>query len=69
MIKGDKIIWNSGFGYEIGYFIEKSDFNMYNTYKVNMISGKITGECMHSKNEIFLYSDELLKQMKKIYKY
>ena len=69
MKKGDRIIWDSGFGYEIGYFIKSSDNNMYNTYLVDICTGIITRECMHSKNEIKPYNSENLAEMQKKYKY
>ena len=69
MKKGDKIIWDSHFGYEIGYFIEESNENMYNTYKVDMITGIVTGEFYHSKNEIYLYSSAKQVEMQEKYGY
>lgn len=67
MKKGDKIIWDSGFGYEIGYFIKNSDYNMYNTYRVNFISGNIRGISMRSKDKIFKYTSLKISEMKNKY--
>ena len=69
MKKGIKIIWDSNFGYELGYFIKKSDENMYNTFLVDIRTGIITGKCMHYKNEILLYNSDNLELMKKKYNY
>ena len=69
MKKGDRIIWDSHFGYEIGYFIEESDENMYNTYKVDIVTGIVTGECYYSKNEIHPYNSGKLAEMQNKYGY
>ena len=66
MKKGDKIIWDSHFGYEIGYFIEESNDNMC---KVNIGTGIATGECLHSKNEIHPYNLDKLSEMQNKYNY
>lgn len=67
--RGDKIIWDSGSGYEIGTFIESSDFYMYNSVKVNLESGVITGETLRPKHEVKPYSDELVKELTNKYTY
>ena len=69
MKKGDKIIWDSHFGYEIGYFIGENDNVVYNTYKVELITGIVTGVTSRSKHEVIPFTDEALKQMIKKYKY
>ena len=60
--KGDKIIWNSHFGYEIGYFIEESKTQVY-SYKVKMITGVVQEENTLSQNEIKKYSKELAEEL------
>ena len=47
---GDKVIWDSHFGYEIGYFVGEG--NQYHTYLVDMISGKYPNKVSLSKDEI-----------------
>lgn len=64
---GDKIIWDSNFGYEIGIFLGWG--NQYNTYLVNLTTGIILGEVSHSIDEIKLYSDELKDKLNKKYGY
>lgn len=69
MKEGDKIIWDSDFGYEVGYYIKESDFNIYNTYLVNVCTGIVTGECMHPKHEIIAYNPKNLAEMQNKYGY
>lgn len=61
---GDKVIWNSGFGYEIGTFVEEK--NMYGCFTILLCSGSFrdtkiqiyTGEVQH-------YSKELIEELTK----
>jgi hypothetical protein len=69
MNKGDKIIWDSKFGWEVGYFLSDSHDVMYNTLEVNLVTGVVDGSIMHSRDEIKPYTKELAKEMKKKYKY
>ena len=68
MKKGDKIIWDSGWGYDIGYFIGESK-TQYHHYKVNMVTGVVQGECTYPISEIKPYSEELIKELRERYKY
>jgi len=63
----DRVIWDSGFGYEIGIFIGEG--NSYDTWSIDQISGRITGECSHSKIEIFKYTKELVNILTAKYGY
>ncbi len=65
--KGDKIIWDSFFGYELGHFICESDETMYNSYKVDMETGTVQGECLKSKQEVKPFNEETMKEMVKKY--
>lgn len=70
MKKGDKIIWDSGFGYELGYFIEESDHIIYNTYKVKLDTGITNGkEQLREKQSIILYNIDNYNKMVNKYKY
>jgi hypothetical protein len=69
MKKGDRIIWDSGFGYEIGYFIEDAEKQMYNSYKIELITGIVQEETLISKDEIIPYTKENQNRMKVRYKY
>ena len=66
-VKGDRVIWDSHFGYEIGYFIGEG--NQYNTWLIDIITGICVGECCHSKIEVHKYSDELIDKLTKKYGY
>ena len=57
-VKGDKVVWDSHFGYEICYFLGEGV--MMNTYLVDVCTGKKTGECSYSKDEIHPYTNELI---------
>ena len=46
MKAGDKIIWHSGFGYDIGYYVSESDDTMYNSYEIELVSGRILGKTL-----------------------
>lgn len=65
--KGDRIIWDSHFGYDIGYFIGNG--NQYNTYRIDIITGRFPGEVCHSKDEIHLYSESLVAELTAKYGY
>ena len=65
--KGDNIIWDSNFGYEIGYFIGEG--NQDNTYLVNLKTGIVDEPCSYPIDEIFKYSDELISELTKKYGY
>lgn len=67
MKTNDRIIWDSGFGYEIGYF--KGDGIFDHTVKVDMVTGICTGHVSHSKHEIKPYSEELVQQLTERYGY
>ena len=64
-----KIIWDSGFSYEIGHFEREADDIMYNTVLVNLITGSQKGKALRSKESIHLYSDEKLNEMYRKYDY
>ena len=64
-----KIIWDSGKGYEIGYFVKASDEICANTFIVNLITGNQTGMALRNRNEIHWYSDETIDLMYKKYRY
>ena len=69
MKEGDKIIWDSGFGYEVGYFIEDGDKKMSNTYVIELVTGVEKGRTYRSKDEITIYTLENQSQMKSKYNY
>lgn len=66
-IINQKIIWDSGFGYDLGFFIGKG--NSWNTWLIDKVTGKIKGNVSISKGEIFPYSKELHDILYVKYKY
>lgn len=64
---GDKVIWNSNFGYEVGYFL--GDSNAYFQYSVKIVSGKYKGISSVSRCSLKPYSDDLIKELTKEYGY
>ena len=63
----EKVVWDSNFGYEIGYFLDEG--NQYHTYLIDMKTGLIHEPCSHSKSEIHKYSEELIDKLSKKYGY
>ena len=66
-ILNDRIIWDSHFGYEIGYFI--GDGKMMATYEVILVTGKVQGLVSHSVSEIHKYSEDLVSKLSEKYGY
>jgi hypothetical protein len=66
-VVGQRVVWDSHFGYEIGYFLGEG--LMMNTYLIDVCTGKITGNCSYSQNEVHKYSDELIDSLTKKYGY
>jgi len=67
MKKGQRIIFDSGFGYELGYFV--GDQKIDNDYTINLITGKTTGEISISKDMVKDYSKELILMLSQKYGY
>ncbi len=68
MKAGDKILWNSGYGYDIGYY--KDDKGLLNTTcLIHLNSGPKQGDLIVKKQEVILYSDENKSRLKKLYGY
>ena len=63
----DKVIWDSHFGYELGYFLGEG--NQCNTYLIDKITGLIHEPCSHSKSEVHKYSEDLVNKLKTKYGY
>lgn len=64
---GDKIIWNSNSGYEIGYYLGIG--NQYATLLVDLITGICTGNVSLSESQIKPYSKELVEELNEKYGY
>lgn len=61
----ERIIYDSGFGYEIGYFVEY----VANHVIVDLISGSVMGDCCFSESDIHHYTEEKFAEVVKKYKY
>lgn len=64
---GDKIIWDSGFGYELGVFLSENNAVM-NSYTIDLVTGKCQGSTSRDISEIKHYSVELAIKLTKKYK-
>lgn len=66
--QGDLIIWDSGFGYELGRFIGVGQvFEHY--YQVNLTTSRFGGIASFPESEIHPYTEELLNLLSKKYGY
>jgi hypothetical protein len=67
---GDRIIWDSGFGYELGFFIEKVDEEKrimnYDT-RVRLYTGVIRDVTLKPCSEIHLCTTENLSKVNNKY--
>lgn len=63
----EPVVWDSQFGYEIGYFL--GDGVIYNTYLIDVKTGLILEPCTYPKTEVHKYTDELIKTLTKKYGY
>ncbi len=63
MKQGDKIIWDSGFGYELGYFLKYNEEHILNYSECYMITGIAHGKCSYLKQEVCLYTLNNIKLM------
>ena len=57
----ERVVWDSGFGYEIGHFLGEG--NSYDTWLIDVRIGLITEPCSHSKSEVFKYTTELINKL------
>lgn len=65
---GDKVIWDSGFGYDLAEFIGEG--KRYYTYEIKLLSGCCVGQLIsHHINEIIPYTEENYNAMVKEYRY
>jgi len=63
----EQIIWDSHFGYEIGYFMGEGA--LYDTYAVQLVTGVVPETNCFSKTEIHKYSEELVAELNQKYGY
>ena len=65
--KNDRIIWDSGFGYELGYYTGESV--AYEDLSIKLITGKYKGTHSVSSSQVKPYSIELEEKMINQYGY
>ena len=63
----ERVIWDSGFGYEIGHFLGEGLIE--NSYMIDVRTGIITEPCSHSKDEVFKYTTKLINKLTTKYGY
>lgn len=63
----NKVIWDSGFGYDIGFIVGSG--NPMGSVTVDIQTGKYPGTAACSENEVKPYTESLLEEMKAKYKY
>jgi len=68
MKTGDKIIWDSGFGYDLGYFVSEEDC-IYNNVRCDMVTGVVHGVNSYRKSEVIPYTEEKHEEMNTKYSY
>jgi len=66
MKEGDKIIWNSGFGYELGTYISDKGV-MYDTVLINLETGVAQGKLSVPIHQIIPRSKKALEIMLREY--
>lgn len=65
MKKGDKVILDSHFGYELGYYLKEG--NLYHTYLIDIITGLIKAPVSYPIAQVFPYTEEFHTELKKKY--
>ncbi|MEO6305570.1 MAG: hypothetical protein ABIP51_20570 [Bacteroidia bacterium] len=65
MKKGDKVIWDSNFDYDLGYYLGKGV--TYNTFLIDKVTGIVKGPVSYSISQIKPYTEELHKELKEKY--
>ena len=63
----EKVVWDSHFGYEIGYFLGEG--NQYHTYLIDIRTGLIQEPSSYPKQEIHKYTNELIDKLTVKYGY
>jgi hypothetical protein len=63
----ERVVWDSGFDYEIGHFLGEG--NSYDTWLIDVRTGLIVEPCSHSKSEVFKYTTELINKLTAKYSY
>lgn len=64
---GDMVVWDSHFGYEIGYFLGEG--HVYETYLIDVRTGRVNEPTCYPKSEVHRYSNELIDKLIEKYGY
>lgn len=57
----EKVIWDSHFGYEIGYFLDEG--HVEETYLIDVRTGVVHEPTCYSKSEVHKYTNELIDKL------
>jgi hypothetical protein len=69
LAKGQRVVWDSGFGYDLCLFVEEST-TQYHSYKVDMVTGNLKGQNnTFSKDRVKPYTKELIQKLSQKYGY
>lgn len=63
----EAVVWDSHFGYEIGYFLGEG--HVYETYLIDVRTGVVHEPTCYPKLEIHKYTNELIDKLTKKYGY
>lgn len=63
----EKVIWDSHFGYEIGYFLDEG--HVEETYLIDVRTGVVHEPTCYSKSEVHKYTNELINKLTEKYGY
>lgn len=64
MKKGDKIIWDSHFGYELGEFVKSKDDG---EVVIRLTTGSVIGEISDYETRIYPYSEKKIEELRSLY--
>jgi hypothetical protein len=68
MKKGDLIIWDSHFGYDVGYY-SKEEGVMYDTCEIVLVTGVSEGKFSASHHEVKPFTKEKIEELNQRYQY
>ena len=63
----EAVVWDSHFGYEIGYFLGEG--HVYETYLIDVRTGVVHEPTCYPKSEIHKYTNDLIDKLTKKYGY
>lgn len=65
MKKGNKVIWDSNFGYELGYYLGEG--NQINTFLIDIKTGLIKAPVSYPIHQVKIYTKKLHNELKEKY--